>query len=284
MNESIKGKKDATSDTLVPIKFNFNSLVEQPDYYKDSVTYKKNVYYVNKYSENSEEYTHIKKIVPLQITPLKRFIYHTLNIITFGIINLFMKWFPTIKKYIRYSVTNLLKANYFGVYGMDGEMNIKKVKKIKFPEINLDEDSIIPNLKLNLQSMKFAIMFDYKSYDYIYNEKTKEFEILDYGFNCPKNKILNKLSSGLYPNEVEFLKLIFGKCDIDIKMTSMKKILLIRLVFFHIKKEFMEKRSEQLNELSDPFYLFQLYSVTLWILTEYYLYSFIVILLTLPYS
>ena len=68
MNESIKGKKDATSDTLAPIKF--NSLVEQPDSYKDSVTYKKNVYYVNKYSENSEEYTHIKKIVPLQITPL----------------------------------------------------------------------------------------------------------------------------------------------------------------------------------------------------------------------
>ena len=260
MNESIGGK-DATSDGLGPTKINFNLLIEQPDNYKDSLTYKKNVYYVDKYSENSEEYTHIKKIVPLQITPLKRFIYYTLNIITFGIINLFMKWFPPIKKYIRYSVTNLLKANYFGVYGMDGEMNIKKVKKIKFPAVNLDEDSIIANLKLNLKSTKYAIMFDYKSYDYIYNENTNEFEILDYGFKCPKNKIINKLSSGLFPNEVEFLKLIFGKCDIDIKMTSIKKILL--------------------NELSDPFYLFQLYSVTLWILTDYYLYSFIVIILTL---
>ena len=30
-----------------------------------------------------------------------------------------------------------------------------------------------------------------------------------------------------------------------------------------------------------PFYLFQLYSIVLWILTDYYLYSFIIIILTL---
>ena len=262
MSENIKGNKtNITTDSLTQNVINFDILTEQTDNFRESQAYINNIYYVSKYSENSEEYTHIKKIIPLQITPLKRIIYITLNILTCGIINLFMKWFPILKKYIRYNVTYLLNAKYLGIYGMDGEMNIKKIKKIKFPIIDLEKDNIIKNLGLNLKSMKNAIMFDYKSYDYIYNEEKCAFEVLDYGLKCPKNKILNDFSSGLYPNEVEFLKLIFGKCDIDIHITSLKKILL--------------------NELSDPFYLFQLYSIILWILTEYYLYSFIIIILTL---
>ena len=264
MNESSGNKTNITNitqESLTQQKINFNLLMEQSDNLRESQANINNIYYVGKFSENSEEYTHIKKIIPLKITPLKRFIYITLNIITAGIINLFMKWFPFLKTYIRYSVTYLLDATYLGVYGMDGEMNIRKIKKIQFPIIDLEKDGIITNLGLNLKSMKNAIMFDYKSYDYIYNEDKCEFEVLNYGLKCPKNKILNNFSSGLYPNEVQFLKLIFGKCDIDIQITSLKKILL--------------------NELSDPFYLFQLYSIILWILTEYYLYSFIIIILTL---
>ena len=260
MNESVNpNKENITIEPLGQEKISFNLLTEQLDNQNSKSNYK--IYYVNKYSENSEEYTHIKKIIPLQITPLKRCIYITLNILSFGIINLFMKWFPVLKIYFRYNVTNLMKASYLGIYGMDGEMNIKKIKKIQFPVIDLEKDSIITNLGLNLKSLKHAIMFDYKSYDYVYNENTGEFEILQYRINCPKKKILENFSVGLYPNEVEFLKLIFGKCDIDIQITSIKKILL--------------------NELSDPFYLFQLYSIILWILTEYYLYSFIIIILTL---
>ena len=216
---------------------------------------------MSKFSLNSEEYTHIKKIIPLEITTFKRIIYIILNIITFGIINLFMRWFPSLKYFIRFSITKLEDAYYLGVYGMDGGMNIIKINKIIFPIIDFENDGIITNLGINLSSMKKAIMFNYKSYDYIYNESTNQFEILDYNIKATKNKILNHLAVGLYPNEVEFLKLIFGKCDIDIQITNFKKILL--------------------NELSDPFYLFQLYSVILWILTEYYLYSFIVIILTL---
>ena len=260
MNESIN-TADNKDSTLGQQKISFNMLIEQPDYLKETKSFNNKIYYINKYSNNSEKHTHIKKIIPLHITPFKRVLYIFLNIITCGIINLFMKWFPSLKIYLRYNVTNLLKAKYLGIYGMDGEMNIKKLKKIKFPDVKLEEDNIITNLGLNIKSIKYALMFEYKSYDYIYNENTDEFEVLDYRIKCPKSKILNKLSKGLYPNEVEFLQLIFGKCDIDIQITSFKKILL--------------------NELSDPFYLFQLYSVILWILTEYYLYSFIIIILTL---
>ena len=133
MNENTKGNKtNITTDSLTHNVINFNLLNEQTDNFRESQAYINNIYYISKYSENSEEYTHIKKIIPLQITPLKRIIYITLNILTFGIINLFMKWFPFLKKYIRYNVTYLLNATYLGIYGMDGEMNIKKIKKIKY--------------------------------------------------------------------------------------------------------------------------------------------------------
>ena len=223
MNESVNpNKENITIEPLGQEKIGFNLLMEQFDNQNSKSDYK--IYYVTKFSENSEEYTHIKKIIPLQITPLKRFIYITLNIISFGIINLFMKWFPVLKIYFRYNVTNLMKASYLGIYGMDGEMNIKKIKKIQFPVIDLEKDSIITNLGLNLKSLKHAIMFDYKSYDYVYNENTDEFEILEYRINCPKKKILQNFAVGLFQNEVEFLKLIFGKCDIDIQITSIRKI------------------------------------------------------------
>ena len=238
-------KDNQTNISIVPInqrKNDFNILCEQNEIYNHP-NLNKNIYYVNKYSINSEEYTHIKKIIPLEITLLKRITYITLNIITFGIINLFMRWFPKLKSFIRYNVTTLFKATYLGIYGMDGVMNIKKIKKIIFPFVDLEKDSIISNLGLNLQSNKNAIIFEYKSYDYIFNEKKGEFEILDYRIKSPKNKILNIFSGGLYPNEVEFLKLIFGKCDIDMQITNFKKILL--------------------NELYEPFYLFQLYLVIL---------------------
>ena len=261
MNEKIKGEAtNSTSDILTKQKINFNILLEQNDNNNDLNENNSNIYYVSKYSENSEDYTHIKKIISLKMTFMKRIMYYILNILTCSIINLFMKWFPAIKRLIRYSETPLYDATYLGVYGMDGEMNIIKLKKIIFPIIDLDKDSIITNLGLNIKSMKNAIMFEYKSYDYIYNENTNKFEVLEYKIKSPKSKILNNFSSGLFPNEVEFLKLIFGKCDIDIQLTNIKKIIL--------------------NELSDPFYLFQFYSIILWILTDYLLYSIIIIILT----
>ena len=191
---------------------------------------------------------------------MNKVLFTILNIITCGIINLIMKWFPSIKSYIRYNTTNLFDASHLGIYGFDGELDIIKIKKINFPIVDLEKDSVITNLGINLRSMRNAIMFDYKSYDYIFNENTNHFEILDYRIKWQKNKIIKNFSVGLYPNEVEFLKLIFGKCDIDIQITNIKKIVL--------------------EELSDPFYLFELYSVILWILTEYYFYSIVVIILT----
>ena len=57
------------------------------------------------------------------------------------------------------------------------------------------------------------------------------------------------------------MRKIFGICDIDIRINSIGKILL--------------------DELTDPFYLFQLYSIILWYCTEYYYYASVIVALTI---
>jgi magnesium-transporting ATPase (P-type) len=53
---------------------------------------------------------------------------------------------------------------------------------------------------------------------------------------------------------------IFGKCDIDIVVNS---------VFYLI-----------LKELSDPFYIFQIFSIVLWLVEGYYNYAAVLIMTT----
>ena len=57
------------------------------------------------------------------------------------------------------------------------------------------------------------------------------------------------------------MKKIFGICDIDIQINSCGKLLF--------------------EELTDPFYLFQLYSVILWYSTNYYLYASVIVALAI---
>ena len=79
-------------------------------------------------------------------------------------------------------------------------------------------------------------MFEYKLFDYIYLKEKDNFTSIDYQIKEKQSIIIEKYSSGLNPNEKEFMKLLFGECDIDIRINSVGKILL--------------------EELTDPFYLF----------------------------
>ena len=61
--------------------------------------------------------------------------------------------------------------------------------------------------------------------------------------------------------EINYMRIIFGICDIDIIVNGIFKILM--------------------HELTDPFYLFQLYSIILWYCTEYYYYASVIVIITL---
>ena len=219
-------------------------------------------YKVYKYADNCEEHNQISFVLPLIKSTPKFVLYIILNIFTVGLINLFIAWFPKLNLYLYYKVTELDSATHFGVFSKDKELLVVKKKEIIFPEIPNDEKSVIKKFNLNINyKEKKAVMFEYKLFDYIYITERDEFTSIDYKIKDKQVNIIEEYSSGLNPNEIELMKSLFGICDIDIRVSSIGKILL--------------------EELTDPFYLFQVYSIILWYFTEYMYYASVIVVLTI---
>ena len=138
-------------------------------------------------------------------------------------------------------------------------MQIVQIKKLKLPNITNLKKSIINEFNLNINSEEI-IMFEYKTYQYLYNEKNEDFEALDYQIKNKADELIQNFILGLNDIEVNYMNIIFGICDIDIIVNGIFNILL--------------------HELTDPFYLFQLYSIILWYCTEYYYYASVIVIIT----
>ena len=235
-------------------KFDINSYIS-----KDQRAYE-----VLSYAENCEEHNQISYIIPLARTTPKFVLFIILNICTVGIINLFVAWFPKLNLYIYFSVTDLNSATHFGIFSkVDKDFEVVKKKLIDLPPIDYDNPlSIVKKFNLNVDhGATQIIVFEYKIFNYIYSLANDNFETIRYQIKTPQNVIVENYSAGLNPNEVLYMKKIFGICDIDIKINSCGKILF--------------------DELTDPFYLFQLYSVILWYCTEYYYYASVIVVLAI---
>ena len=106
-------------------------------------------YEVLKYAENCEKQNQISYILPLSTTIPKKIIFIILNIITLGIINIFIEWFPKIILYIHYSVTDLYSATHFGIFS--------KIDKARFILGNFEGSSFL--LIFFLIKFKFSFTF-----------------------------------------------------------------------------------------------------------------------------
>ena len=202
-------------------------------------------------------------IVPLIKSTSKFILFIFLNIITVGLINLFIAWFPKMVLYIYYKVTTLEEATHFGIFSKDNELLLVEKKVLNLPEIDgKNNKNILKKFNLNINyDEQPIIMFEYKLFDYVFVPKKDNFTSIDYQIKEKQSVIIEEYSSRLNPNEVSLMRLLFGICDIDIRVSSIGKILL--------------------DELTDPFYLFQVYSVILWYCTDYYYYASVIVVLTI---
>ena len=221
-------------------------------------------YEILKYNENCEEHNQISYVIPLVRTKGKFIIFIILNIFTVGIINLFIEWFPKMILYIYFSVTDINTATHFGIFSKhDKDFEVVKKQVIDLPPIDYDnENSVYNKFNLNIEhGATQIILFEYKLFKYIFSSKGDGFESINYYIRTIHSNIVENYSSGLNPNEILYMRKIFGICDIDIKISSCGKILF--------------------EELTDPFYLFQLYSVILWYCTNYYYYASVIVVLAI---
>ena len=223
-----------------------------------------NEYYVSSYDVKCEEHLKIKKLIPLVKNNAKYCIYILLNIITIFFINILIQWYPTILLYIYYSKSTLEKATHIGIYctkESDYEFEVVKLNPINLPKIYFDKNnSIIKNFNINLPSHTNILMFEYKLFSYIFNPKTNNFESLDYHIYEKKNEFLKKFSVGLRENEVQFMRLIFGDCILNVELNSIFDFLW--------------------EELERPERVFEIFSFAIWFYSAYNL-SYIIFVFTI---
>ena len=218
-----------------------------------------NIFTVSNYDENCEEHFKINSIVPIKINNCKLAFLIFLNIITLGIINLFIVWFPSLKLKLIYSQTNLEKANYVFISCKDNENYIINLNKKNLPKIK--NSFLKSEFNSNVNENEICIFFIFKLFTYIFDSNKNCFESLKNEIDSNYNNIHKKCSVGLNINEYNYQKSLFGICDLEIKVNSFLTLLAI--------------------EFTDPFYIFQVFSIILWYTNDYAVYSTIILVTTL---
>ena len=207
----------------------------------------KNIFEVENDVKFNENNFKIKKVLPIKLSKIKLIIFILLNIITIGLINILIRYFPKLEYYLLFTNTNLIdkKANYIAIFSNKNELKITSLIKEKLPEIN--------NKFLNENQLKLLIKFKFKKIYYKYNFETDKFIPLLFKLTGIKEKIINSFENGLNENEINYQKKLFEKCNIEIKIPFYLKIIW--------------------EEITDFYYLFQIYALTIWFIEEFTFYA-----------
>lgn len=98
-------------------------------------------------------------------------------------------------------------------------------------------------------------------FNYIFNSHTDSFSSIKFNIKTSQENIHNYFTKGLDKNEYVFQRNIFGTCDLEINIDSVVSLFL--------------------KEVTDPFYIFQVFSIMLWLNNDYAKYAIVIILTTL---
>jgi cation-transporting ATPase 13A3/4/5 len=197
----------------------------------------------------------IEKIIGLRVSNYKVLIFILLNFLTLFFINLLVIWYQKLKMKLIYEKCGVNEATHFGILGTDNYFYIAVKEELVLPNI---EDSPLKRYCSSINSDQKIILFNFKLFKYIYIERLNEFVSLKFNINATFDNINKHFTKGLNLREVEYQKQIFGSCDLQIKIDSV--LILI------------------LKEVSDPFYIFQIFSIILWYYNEYGIYASVILI------
>lgn len=157
-----------------------------------------------------------------------------------------------------YEKSNLKDATHFGITGIDNSYTTVEAIDLDLPKIN--SSNILLFFKSNLYSYKTK-SFQYKNFSYAYSANTKSFDAIIFEINATLDILSRKFLNGLTVKEAIYQKSLYGSCQLNINIDS---------YFELIKKEF-----------KDPFYIFQIFSIILWMLNQYVNYAIIILIITI---
>lgn len=141
---------------------------------------------------------------------------------------------------------------------LDKKFYITKLEEVSLPNINNSHLKSMCQSNIKEQSYKY---FQFKLFNYIYDNENSSFSCIRFNIKTSQENIQNIFTKGLNKEEIIYQTNIFGKSDLDIKIDSVFTLII--------------------KEVTDPFYIFQLFSVLLWFFNDYQQYAIIIVVTTL---
>ena len=221
-----------------------------------------NQYHVTYYDPACEEHNKIDRIIPVSPSTFKTIILIITSIITGTLILFFIYWFPKLKFIFRYSIVPIEQAQKVAIYGTDGELYFIDLEKPSLPDLEKKQSFLYTKYKVNMpKGAPFVIFFKFKLFIYVFDPFEINFVSLKAQLDTSNEEILTECAQGLTQEEHEHQRIIYGECDLDIHIKSFITLLLL--------------------DFADPFYLFQVFSIVLWLTNQYIYYACIIIVTTL---
>jgi cation-transporting ATPase 13A3/4/5 len=214
-----------------------------------------------------DELVDIKRMQGFKSAPLKTFLYWLFVICTAGLGMLVAYWFE--KKFValRYRKCTLAEAERVLVVGTDEHFEIAEVEQItKIPKSagadksaqkeNLnDSDYFAHHANKKLKDVPLEErMFIYKHLRFAYDVNTSTFKLIK-PIHALRDilKTEGKLTNGLNSQTYHKFSRMYGRNLIDIPIKSIPALLI--------------------QEVLHPFFIFQIYSCTLWLTEDYFYYA-----------
>ena len=222
----------------------------------------RNLLRVTNYDSACEDHNKIECIIPVTPSVCKTIILCITTVLTGTLILFFIYWFPKLKFIFRYSFVPIEQAKKVAVYGTDGELYFIDLEKPTLPDLEKKQSFLYNKYSVNIpKGAAFVIFFTFKLFKYVFDPMEMNFVSLKVQLDTSNEEIITECAQGLTEEEHEHQRIIFGECDLDIHVKS----------FFRLLVE----------EFTDPFYLFQVFSIVLWFTNQYQYYAGIIIVTTL---
>ena len=217
-------------------------------------------YKVERYDENCIDESKIEYIECLLEEQNKNFFYYLFTIITLGIFALILEIYPLIKVKFSYLRARISNASHFFIKCNDGKYYIKKAYEIRLPKLNNNNLTNLTKLPIVAHQTKF---FEFKLHKYAYSPEVNNFVSVTFKISVNTNYevISRKMIGGLSDEEINYQKIFIYKnkyINNALPVTDMIQI-----------------------ELSNPFYLVQLFCIIIFFLIDYSLYCKILIFCTI---
>ncbi|KAL4480550.1 hypothetical protein ABPG72_022305 [Tetrahymena utriculariae] len=206
--------------------------------------------------QNIQEEGLIQQIIPLKQATLSLYFTYFLYVITLGFFYLILRWKFDWKIFLQYKEVQMEQADYVAIYGPGKILMKNQIYFIQSSKIDFDIQ--IEQLQIIMPQGRRLKMFMYRYYRYaFYEELNQIMPLSDQVSQFTNKQLIYQFEGGLNEGQVVETIKKNGLNQTDIPERSAFRIII--------------------DEILSPFYIFQIFSISLWYFDEYRIYASVIL-------